>query len=90
MAREIAELLAANVASTQYEDLPQNVREVAKKGILDTLGMIVGANRAGQAKPLKQIAQTPAPTTRRGGYAGIVRFTTLGGLLVERYDRDSR
>ena len=43
----ISEILAAHVVNTNYEDLPADVIDIAKKDILDTLGVAVAA--AGEA-----------------------------------------
>ena len=41
------ELLARYSAGLKYEDLPDAVREIAKKCILDNLGIIIGASTQG-------------------------------------------
>ena len=42
-----SELIARYAASLKYEDLPANVREIAKKCILDNIGISIGASTKG-------------------------------------------
>jgi 2-methylcitrate dehydratase PrpD len=46
-AEDVGFALAANIARTQFDDLPGDVVDVTKKTILDTLGTIVGGSGAG-------------------------------------------
>ena len=52
--KDVAYALASNIARTRFEDLPDKAMAAAKKSILDTLGIMIGATGI-----------TPAP--RRGG-----------------------
>ncbi len=40
--------LASYIANTKYDDIPEEVREVTKKSILDTLGVILAASTMGE------------------------------------------
>src|SRR6266481_2702525 len=45
-ARKLTEYVGKFVASTKYEDIPQDVIELGKKSILDGLGLALAGSRA--------------------------------------------
>ena len=57
----ISEILAAHVVNANYEDLPADVIDIAKKDILDTLGVAVAALGA-RALPAPALGVAVSPT----------------------------
>ncbi len=68
--QDIGYILAANVASLRYEEIPVAVVETTKKIILDTLGVIIGGSGAGEG--VKEVVDL----VRAGG--GAEESTVIG------------
>lgn len=46
------DLFTKNVVQTNYDTLPSDVIEPTKKGILDTVGVIIAGARSGNIEPI--------------------------------------
>jgi len=94
MQRDIAYTLAKNVVDVQFDDLPDEAVEAAKKSIIDTLGVIVGASGiteslAGLMDLVRETGGTPESTiVGFGGKVPAIMGAFANGAMVHCLDYD--
>jgi len=94
MQRDIAYTLAKNVVNVRFDDLPDEAVEAAKKSIIDTLGVIVGASGiteslAGLMDLVRETGGTPESTiVGFGGKVPAIMGAFANGAMVHCLDYD--
>ena len=89
----ISEILAAHVVNTNYKDLPADVIDIAKKDILDTLGVAVAAAGEAGGRELMEIIDEMGgkPESALIGYgkkAPAIYAALLNGTTAHSLDYD--